>query len=175
MAFHDDKGRITIDEQAAAQDIRRLREAADILKESREAIRSLQRQSGDMQGKAASAIQAKGQEMEKELARMIEKLENSADFIRKTVEHYRRLDEELKRAIQAAAHAASSAAAFAQSASQVGSGAAAGVHTVGAAVSQGGQTGGGQTNSALAGQIGGSVMDALKRMGDLASAERPRN
>lgn len=160
MAFHDEKGRITIDEQAAEQDIRRLREAADILKESREAIRSLRRQSGDMQGKAASAIQAKGQEMEKELAGMIERLEDSADFIRKTVEHYRRLDEELKRAIQAAAHA--------QSAAQVGSGAAAGVHTVGAAVSQGGQAGAGQTNSALADQIGGSVMDALKRMGDLA-------
>lgn len=147
MAFHDEKGRITIDEQAADQDIRRLREAADILKESREAIRSLQ--SGDMQGKAASAIQAKGREMEKELARMIERLEDSANFIRKTVEHYRRLDEELKRAIQAA---------HAQSASQVGSGAAA------AAASQGA----GQSNSALADRIGGSMMDALNRMSSLA-------
>ncbi len=35
MAYRDENGRITIDEQAAQKDIRRLREAANILKDSR--------------------------------------------------------------------------------------------------------------------------------------------
>lgn len=101
MAYYDKNGRITIDEAAANQDIRRLREAAQILKESQASIRSLQRQGSEMQGLTAQAIQEKSMEMEKQLGRMITKLESTADYIQKVVANYRRQDEELKRLIQA--------------------------------------------------------------------------
>lgn len=101
MAYYDENGKITIDEVAANKDIKRLREAAKILKESQASIRNLQRQSGDMQGLTALAIQEKGTEMEKKLGQMITKLESTADYIQKVVANYRRKDEELKRLIQA--------------------------------------------------------------------------
>ena len=44
MAYHDEKGRITIDAAAANKDIKRLREAIQVLEDSRSAIRSLTRQ-----------------------------------------------------------------------------------------------------------------------------------
>ncbi len=107
MAYRDENGRITIDEQAARQDIRRLREAADILKDSLAGIRSLRQQSMDMQGLAVTAIQDKSLEMEKKLTQMIKKLESTADYIQKVVRHYQKMDEDLKKMIQQAAIAAS--------------------------------------------------------------------
>ncbi len=111
MAYRDENGRITIDEQAAQKDIRRLREAANILKDSRASIRSLRQQSGDMQGLAVSAIQDKSLEMDKKLTEMIEKLEGTADYIQKVVRHYQKIDEDLKKIIQQTAIAAGEAVA----------------------------------------------------------------
>lgn len=126
MAYRDENGRITIDEQAAQKDIRRLREAANILKDSRASIRSLRQQSGDMQGLAVSAIQDKSLEMDRKLTQMIEKLEDTADCIQKVVRHYQKIDEDLKKIIQQAAIAAGEAVAGVAGKPGNGSGSAAG-------------------------------------------------
>ncbi len=110
MAYFDENGRITIDEDAAAKDIRRLRESAQVLKDSRAAIRSLKNQAGEMQGQISSAILQKANEMEKRQTAMIDKLEETASYIQRVVDRYQKLDEEIKRAIQAAASAAEAAA-----------------------------------------------------------------
>lgn len=100
MAYHDENGRITIDEQAANRDIRRLREAAGVLKDSRAGIRNMRQQSSDMKGLAAGAIQEKSLEMESKLSQMIDKLEETADYIQKVVRRYQKIDEDLKKLIQ---------------------------------------------------------------------------
>jgi len=113
MAYRDRNGKITIDEYAANQDIKRLSEAVQVLKDSRNAIQNLQRQAEDLRGETAVAIQTKGQEMYRKLTRMIDKLEETIAFIRKTVRYYEEMDAEIKRAIQAAADASAAAAAAA--------------------------------------------------------------
>ncbi len=115
MAYHDEKGRITIDAAAANKDIKRLREAIQVLEDSRSAIRSLTRQASQMQGAVAVAVMNQAQRMEKSLGSMIGRLEETIAFIQKTVRHYELLDEQIKQAIQAAA----SAAAAVQAASAV--------------------------------------------------------
>lgn len=110
MAYVDESGRITIDEQAAARDIKRLRESAQVLKDSRAAIRSLKSKAGELEGQMSAAILEKAQAMEKRLTQMIDKLEETASYIQKTVNKYEQLDREIKRAIQAAADAAEAAA-----------------------------------------------------------------
>lgn len=117
MAYHDENGKLTIDEVAANRDIRRLREAANILKDSRASIRSLRQQSTDMKGLSAQAIQEKSTEMERKLTQMIDKLEDTADYIQRVVKHYQKIDEDLKRLIEQTALAAQQAA---QQAAQTG-------------------------------------------------------
>ena len=56
MAYFDENGRITIDEDAAAKDIKRLRESAQVLKDSRAAIRSLKAQASELEGQISEAI-----------------------------------------------------------------------------------------------------------------------
>lgn len=93
MAYHDEKGRITIDAAAANKDIKRLREAIQVLEDSRSAIRSLTRQASQMQGAVAVAVMNQAQRMEKSLGSMIGRLEETIAFIQKTVRHYELLDE----------------------------------------------------------------------------------
>lgn len=113
MAYRDRNGKITIDEYAANQDIKRLSEAVQVLKESRNAVRNLQQKAEDLRGETSVAIQNKGQEMYQKLTRMIDKLEETIAFIRKTVRYYEELDAEIKRSIQAAADAAAAVTAVA--------------------------------------------------------------
>lgn len=122
MAYRDRNGKITIDEYAANQDIKRLSEAVQVLKESRNAIQNLQRQAEELRGETAVAVQVKGQEMYRKLTTMIDKLEETIAFIRKTVRYYEELDAEIKRSIQAAADAAAAAAAAAATSSASGGG-----------------------------------------------------
>ena len=120
MAYHDENGRITIDEQAANKDIKRLMESAQVLRTSRDAIVSLQRQAADMEGQISLAVIVKSQEMEKKLSQMIDKLEYTADYIRKTVRRYEILDEQIKQAIQSASNMASAVIAASGVSTNVG-------------------------------------------------------
>ena len=113
MAYHDENGRITIDAAAAQKDIRRIREAIQVLEDSRSAICSLERQAGQMQGEVAFAIVHQAGRMKKSLENVIDKLEETIIFVQKTVRHYELLDEQIKQAIQAAADAAEAARAAA--------------------------------------------------------------
>ena len=110
MAYFDENGRITIDQDAAAKDIKRLRESAQVLKDSRAAIRNLKNKAGELEGQMSTAILEKAQAMDKRLTQMIDKMEETASYIQKTVNKYEQLDREIKRAIQAAQDAAEAAA-----------------------------------------------------------------
>ena len=71
MAYHDENGRITIDEVAANGDITKLRASIDTLKTILERFQQLQQQAGESQGNTASAISDKAVEMSSKLKKMI--------------------------------------------------------------------------------------------------------
>lgn len=102
MAFHDQNGRITIDENAANIDIRRMKEAREKLQASLSAIENLRRDTGSMEGDAATAILEKSEEMRKKLQAMIDKIDAYTDFITRVVKRYQQIDADLKKTIEAA-------------------------------------------------------------------------
>ena len=109
MAYKDSSGRITIDEQAAAQDIRRLQEAMQILKDSRKAIVNIINQSSGEQGLTAQAICEKARQMCNYIDDLVNRLSETSSFISRTVAHYQEVDRQVKEAIQNTAGAWSDA------------------------------------------------------------------
>ena len=161
MAYFDENGRITIDEDAAAKDIKRLRESAQVLKDSRAAIRSMKSQALEFQGEMSSAIVEKANEMERRQTAMIEKLEETAAYIQKVVNRYQKLDEEIKKAIQAAANAAEAAAR----AAAVSAGTAGTIGAVASTVvksSSGTTHGGGSSSSSKSSKKNDDLVDKVK-------------
>lgn len=99
MAYKDANGRITIDEVAAQKDVRNILAAVEKLNESKNAIYQLILNASDMKGETVSAIAEKGTEIKADIEAMIKNLETTADFIIKTVNYYKKLDSEIKNAI----------------------------------------------------------------------------
>lgn len=101
MALKDSSGRITIDEVAAQQDIRKLEQAMDVLSESQKALESLLNQAGSEQGQTARAIEEKAAELKRQVVSLKDNLNVTSQFIRQTVAHYQEVDRQLKAAILA--------------------------------------------------------------------------
>lgn len=100
MAYHDQNGNITIDDEAAKRDVQRMKEAISYLTESRDRMRKLMEMSSSGQGEALSAITEKAGEMINKINDMIARLDESIGFINKTVQHYFMVDQEIKKAVQ---------------------------------------------------------------------------
>lgn len=99
MALYDENGTITIDENAADYDIRRINEALFHLQNSRAALNNLIKQAVDYQGNTGTAIIEKATELRSQVDDMINRLNETATFIRRTVDHYQWLDHQVKEAI----------------------------------------------------------------------------
>lgn len=102
MAYKDSSGKITIDENAAQQDMRRLRQAIDSLNNSKIAVEAVIRQASSEKGQTSAAIIEKAGELKKQLEDMINRLEETQSFISRVVKHYQEVDRKVKEAIQAA-------------------------------------------------------------------------
>lgn len=100
MAYYDENGRITIDENAAASDIRKINEAVSRLNASVRAMDSIISHASTQQGMTAQAAVNKASEMKKELQTMIGRLNETAGFINRTVAHYRQVDKEVREMIR---------------------------------------------------------------------------
>ncbi len=101
MAYHDENGKITIDEVAAEQDIRRLERAIADLNASKNAMKNLMNTAAAGKGEAVSAVTEKSGEMINKINDMISRLDETVSFIKRTVSHYRQVDENIKNAIKA--------------------------------------------------------------------------
>lgn len=97
MAYYDENGRITIDEVAAQNDIRRTAEAQRIMEGVLRRLKQLLLETGDFQGETAGAITEKAGELMNETKRLIGNLEETQTYISKTVAYYKWLDEEISR------------------------------------------------------------------------------
>ena len=99
MAYRDMNGNITINENAANADIKRLCAAKQYLVDSENAINSLIKQAADGQGETATAVVEKANELKMQIERLISALENTEDYISRTVAKYKRIDKEVTEAI----------------------------------------------------------------------------
>lgn len=102
MALHDENGRITIDEVAAQNDVRRLLSAVSALENAKASINNLVGQAAEGQGQTMLAVMDKAVEMRGNIQSMIDRLKETISFIQNTVTHYQRLDQQVKAAIEAA-------------------------------------------------------------------------
>lgn len=110
MAYKDWNGNITIDEAAAEADIRKAAQAVAILKESERALKMLLAETNGSQGRSINAIDAKGTELLANVRKLISNLENMQSYTRQVVAKYRKLDREIKEAMEQRAREMQSAA-----------------------------------------------------------------
>lgn len=103
MALYDENGKITIDENAAQYDVRRIKDALYCLNESRKTLNSLIQQATHTQGETGSAIIEKAAELRGQIDAMIGRLNETESFINRTVAHYQRIDRQVKDIINSSA------------------------------------------------------------------------
>ena len=96
MAFKDENGRITIDEDAANNDIVKIRAAQERLEESRKNLKALISNAQTCVGETAEAICNKGTEILFEINRLYENLSDTTQYIQRVISVYREKDRKLK-------------------------------------------------------------------------------
>ena len=96
MAFVDENGRITMDEDAANADIANINAAQEVISDSRRLLQILSSEASGYSGNTALAITGKADELLAELNRLDQNLTDTAQYIHKVVEIYRQKDLELK-------------------------------------------------------------------------------
>lgn len=95
MAYRDGSGAITIDEVAAASDIRRIQEAESYLVQSKSAITQLMDLADRMTGQANDAIRDKAYELQAQVNNLNNQLMQSRELINATVRRYQQIDAQL--------------------------------------------------------------------------------
>lgn len=95
MAYRDGSGAITIDEIAAANDIRRIQEAEGYLAQSRQVIIQLMELADGMTGQTADAIRDKAYELQTQVDKLNSRLVESRQLISATVKRYQQIDAQL--------------------------------------------------------------------------------
>lgn len=110
MALRDSSGKITIDEVAAAQDIRKIGSAIESLEASGKAVDNILRQADGEKGQTMVATIEKASELRRNINDMIRRLNETRSFIQRTVAHYQEVDRQVKAAIEASRIAASASA-----------------------------------------------------------------
>lgn len=100
MAYYNANGQITIDENAARADVQKIKSAITKLQESQNSLNRLMTSASGMQGNTGMAIVEQSQRLSAQIKQLIERLNNSASLINKTVAKYREQDRMLARQIQ---------------------------------------------------------------------------
>ena len=95
MAYRDENGKITIDDVAAGEDIRKI-EAQAILQNALQSLRAAQTEGANSKGQTAQAIYDKSQELINQIQRLDNNLEETTNYIRHVLAVYKAKDEMLK-------------------------------------------------------------------------------
>lgn len=101
MAYRDENGKITIDDVAAGEDIRKIEQAQAILQNALQSLKAAQTEGVNSKGQTAQAIYDKSQELINQIQRLDNNLEETTNYIRHVLAVYKVKDEMLK-AIMAA-------------------------------------------------------------------------
>lgn len=81
-----------IDEAAARSDMAKISQAAQLLKQARQAVSQLLSSAEGMQGQTGSAIAEKAQELQHRIDLLTRQLQTSVALLNSTVVHYQQLD-----------------------------------------------------------------------------------
>ena len=81
-----------IDEAAARSDMAKISQAAQLLKQARQAVSQLLSSAEGMQGQTGSAIAEKTQELQHRIDLLTRQLQTSVALLNSTVVHYQQLD-----------------------------------------------------------------------------------
>ena len=95
MAYRDENGKITIDDVAAGEDIRKIERAQAILQNALQSLRAAQTEGANSKGQTAQAIYDKSQELINQIQRL-DNLEETTNYIRHVLAVYKAKDEMLK-------------------------------------------------------------------------------
>ena len=101
MAYKDENGKITIDDVAAGEDIRKIERAQSILQNALQSLRA-QTEGANSKGETAQAIYDKSQELINQIQRLDSNLEETTNYIRHVLAVYKAKDEMLKEIMAAA-------------------------------------------------------------------------
>ena len=96
MAYRDENGKITIDDVAAGEDIRKIERAQAILQNALQSRRAAQTEGAHSKGQTAQAIYDKSQELINQIQRLDNNLEETTNYIRHVLAVYKAKDEMLK-------------------------------------------------------------------------------
>ena len=96
MAYRDENGKITIDDVAAGEDIRKIERAQAILQNALQSLRAAQTEGANSKGQTAQAIYDKSQELINQIQRLDNNLEETTNYIRHVLAVYKAKDEMLK-------------------------------------------------------------------------------
>ena len=92
MAYYNEQGQVTIDEDAANGDISKIRQAITKLEDSQKSIRQLKATASSIHGLTGQAIEEQCSRLDTKVEALITKLKGSINFIQKTVEKYKEED-----------------------------------------------------------------------------------
>ena len=95
-SYRDENGKITIDDVAAGEDIRKIERAQAILQNALQSLRAAQTEGANSKGQTAQAIYDKSQELINQIQRLDSNLEETTNYIRHVLAVYKAKDEMLK-------------------------------------------------------------------------------
>lgn len=96
MAYRDENGKITIDEIAAGEDIKKIESAQAILQNALQSLKAAMTEGTNSQGQTALAIYEKAQELTSQIQRLDRNLEETTNYIRHVLAVYQAKDQALK-------------------------------------------------------------------------------
>ena len=102
VIIKDENGKITIDDVAAGEDIRKIERAQSILQNALQSLRAAQTEGANSKGETAQAIYDKSQELINQIQRLDSNLEETTNYIRHVLAVYKAKDEMLKEIMAAA-------------------------------------------------------------------------
>ena len=102
MAFRDENGKITIDEIAAASDIRHIESAKEHMATALNMLTNMTNQASNFSGKTGESIVFACNKLQKQIMNTIVESEKAIDNIKQTIKKYEQIDRNLKDIIEGA-------------------------------------------------------------------------
>ena len=100
MKLYDMNQNVTIDEDAANRDIRRINQALPSLQEAKASLERVREEGNQTKGETGKAIVEKSTELIRRIDRLISSLEETSILLKRTVEKYQEIDENLAKVAQ---------------------------------------------------------------------------
>ena len=104
MAYRNSDGVITIDEDVALDDVRKMEEVRQTLKRAAQRMRELISEAQGYDGETIHAIIDKATEKLRKIEKLIRSLEEAQSYTKRVVAHYQLVDQECKKKLENSAN-----------------------------------------------------------------------